>query len=68
MVDGVLASCYASFDHDLAHALMAPLRWLPEVTERIFGVDRDSAGYVNIAKQLGRYILPYDQLYRATNF
>ena len=24
VVDGVLASCYASFDHDLAHIAMVP--------------------------------------------
>ena len=26
VVDGVLASCYASFDHDLAHITMAPIQ------------------------------------------
>ena len=25
VVDGVLASCYASFDHDLAHFVMTPM-------------------------------------------
>ena len=29
IVDGVLASCYASFDHDLAHIAMAPMQWIP---------------------------------------
>ena len=33
VVDGVLASCYASFDHDWAHALTTPLRWLPGLFE-----------------------------------
>lgn len=33
VVDGVLASCYASFDHDWAHTLTAPLRWAPALFE-----------------------------------
>ena len=38
MVDGVLASCYASTpDHDLAHIAMTPLRWFPGLTRFIFG-------------------------------
>ena len=32
MVDGVLASCYASFDHDLAHFGMRPLQWFSEIS------------------------------------
>ena len=27
VVDGVLASCYASFDHDLVHLVTSPMRW-----------------------------------------
>ena len=37
MVDGVLASCYSSLDHDLLHAAMTPLQWFPEVTNWTFG-------------------------------
>ena len=33
IVDGVLASCYAGFDHDLAHFLMSPMQPLSEVLE-----------------------------------
>ena len=29
IVDGVHASCYGSFNHDLAHMAMVPLRWFP---------------------------------------
>ena len=36
MVDGILASCYASFDHDLAHIAMTPIQWFPEIIEGIF--------------------------------
>ena len=37
MVDGVLASCYSSLDHDLHHVVMTPLQWFPEVTKWTFG-------------------------------
>ena len=37
IVDGVLASCYAGFDHDLAHFLMSPMQHLSEVFEWTFG-------------------------------
>ena len=36
IVDGVLASCYAYTNHDLAHIGMTPIQWFPEVTEWIF--------------------------------
>ena len=42
VVDGVLASCYASFDHDWAHALTAPIRWFPALFEA--AEDRDADG------------------------
>ena len=58
VVDGVLASCYASFDHDLAHIVMEPIQWFPEIIEWIFGKDNGSSDYADIAKYLGRMILP----------
>ena len=55
MVDGVLASCYASFpDHDMAHFTMAPMRWFPELMHWIFGEDNDSPVYVKIKEYIGR--------------
>ena len=62
VVDGVLASCYASFDHDLAHITMAPIQWFPEIIENIFGKEKSSLAYVSIIKELGRWLLPYGQL------
>ena len=64
MVDGVLASCYASFDHNLAHITMAPTQWCPEVIEGILGKEKGSLAYVNIAKELGRWLLPYEQIFK----
>ena len=60
VVDGVLASCYASTDHDVAHFAMAPMRWFPEMTEWIFGDDKFGPCYVNLAKDL-RTLLPHVQ-------
>ena len=54
VVDGVLASCYASFDHDVANIAMTPMQWYPEILELIFGVKNGSPGYVDLAKKLGR--------------
>ena len=57
VVDGVLASCYASFDHNFAHLAMIPMQWYPEFTEWIFGVNNGSPEYVNIVKGFGRLLL-----------
>ena len=48
MVEGVLASCYASADHDLLHFVMTPFRWFPEITEWILGEDNGLQVYVKI--------------------
>ena len=54
VVDGILASCFASFFHNLAHLGMTPLRWFPDIVDSIFG---EKHVYVNIAKNLGRLLL-----------
>ena len=54
MVDGVLASCYANFDHDLAHFTMTPMQWFPEIMEWIFGEDTRYPVLIDMATQLGR--------------
>ena len=58
VVDGILASCYASFDHDLAHIAMSVIQWYPEMTAWIFGVNNGTPEYVSIAKDIGRWVLP----------
>ena len=63
VVGGVLASCYASFDHDLAHLTMIPMQWYPELTQWIFGVNNGSPEYVEITKEFGRWVLPSPLLY-----
>ena len=62
MVDGVLASCYASTDHDLNHVVMTPLQWFPEIMELIFGEQNGFPGFVNIVKDLGRLVVPFSSL------
>ena len=37
MADGVLTSCYASYNNDLAHIPMVPAQWFPDIVEQIFG-------------------------------
>ena len=54
IIDGILASCYASFDHNLAHLGMTPMHWFPDIVDSTFG---EHHGYVNIAKNLGRLLL-----------
>ena len=54
VIDGVLASCYASFDHDLSHFATAPIQWFPKMIEWIFGDENGVSNFVQIAKYLGR--------------
>ena len=68
VVDGVLASCYASFDHDLANIAMTPMQWYPELFEWLFGVENGSPGYVDLVKELGRSVLPAGSVFSNKNF
>ena len=63
VVDGVLASCYASFDHDLAHFAMTPVKWYPGLMQWIFAEDNGVQGFLSMAKILGRYVMPDKYLY-----
>ena len=53
VVDGVLASCYASGDHDFEHIMTAPVQWFPKIIEWIFGNDGERPSYINMADDLG---------------
>ena len=57
MVDGVLASCYAGFGHDLAHFTMSPIQYFSEVLEWIFGNESGYPVYVSTTGVIGRFIL-----------
>ena len=63
IVDGVLASCYASTDHDLAYFAMTPIKWFPEIIEWIFGNENGLQGYVKIVKEFGGWVQPFGFIY-----
>ena len=60
----MLTSCYADFDHNLAHMMVTPMEKFAEVMEWIFGNDLGFSVYVGTARQLGQLILPYGQDWR----
>ena len=59
VVDRVLASCYASAHHDLAHIIMTPIRWIPIITKVIFGDDTASHAYAKVIEDVGRLVAPF---------
>ena len=61
VVDGFVASCYASVDHDLAHTSTFLMRWLPSIVEWILGKDKEIPAYVKIAAAIGEWVLPFPQ-------
>ena len=64
MVDGVLTSCYGSFDHDLAHITMMPMQWFRQIIKWIFGDDNENSVYVKIDQLFGEFTLPNSQFYK----
>ena len=58
IVDGIVASCYAFSDHDLAHIGMTPFQLFPEIIGWMFGGDKEFSLYVNIVKDIGGLVLP----------
>ena len=59
MVDGVLASCYAFSDHDLAQIGTTPIRYFPEIIEWIFGDDHNRwQVYASVAEDLRNWVFP----------
>ena len=60
-VDGVLASCYADYDHNLSHIAMTPMGWLPKIMEWIFGNDRQ---FQNIFTKMAEDFAEFCQLSR----
>ena len=61
VVDRVLASCYASIHHDIAHCGMIPIRWFPGLVSQIFGEQKEYSVYVKIAEDFGKIVLPFTQ-------
>ena len=69
LVNGVLASCYASVDHELAHIGMTGMQWFPQIANWIFGKE-DTGSQISVSgivKLLGKLIFP-DGLFGASDF
>ena len=62
VVDGILASCYASLNHDLSHISFKPMRWFPNIFQKIFGEDDGSPAFMKTAKEIKKRLTPYQQL------
>ena len=60
MVNGMLASCYAFSDHDLAHLMLAPMQRYSDIMGWIFGIEKESPGYISILTDLGGLLLPFN--------
>ena len=58
VVDGVLASCYPSAFHDLAHIAMTPAQWFPNVMEWVFGESNGFSVFVAIIEHVAKWVLP----------
>ena len=58
IVNGILASCYAFGNHDLAHVGVTPIRWFPEMMELIIGEDNGFSLYAKTAEDLTKWMLP----------
>ena len=63
MVDNILASCYASVDHEWAHISMMPTRWFPEIVQWIFGGDEGFVTFAKTTKELSKSGLPHELLW-----
>ena len=63
LVDGVLTSCYADFDHDVAHLAMTPMQWFPEKITWVFGDGTGFTTFVKIARELGMMMLPHGKYF-----
>ena len=67
VVDRVLASCYASFNHDLAHIAMKPIQWYPDIVEWVFGMHNKHPSYVSIVKEFGKWVMPDKLIFGKNN-
>ena len=62
LVDGVLASCYSSIDHDLAHIGMTPMRWITEITDVISSKEKGISVYMGVLEALGMWVFSSEHL------
>ena len=60
MIDGVLASCYTSADHDLVHLAMTPIQWYPGIVQWIFGEDDGFSTFAKMTKETFKSLMTVD--------
>ena len=63
IVDGVLASCYASVNHDVIHLAMKPMQWFPDIIQWVFGEDGRFSAFAKTAEYLKASMLSYEQVF-----
>ena len=63
VVDEVLASCYASSDHDLVHSATILVRYFPEWTTWIFGEENGFSTQIEIMQNFHKWYMPNNHLY-----
>ena len=68
MVDGIMASCYASANHDLAHFSMMPVKLFPNTINWIFDDKNGFPFPIKIMEEVAKWLLPYGQLFETTKF
>ena len=70
VVDGILASCYASTDHDTAHFVRSSLQWIPGLLEWMFDKETGSSNdlYISISKGFSNWVLPMSTHMESTSF
>ena len=68
IVDGVLASCYPSADHDVAHFGMTPMRWFPGMAGWMLGVHDGTQVYAKTCEQIAQWMFPQGFLYDQSHF
>ena len=63
VVDRILASCYPSTHHDLAHFAMTPIRYFPQLIMSTFYEENGFSSFVKIMKDVGKWVFPDYQLF-----
>ena len=59
VVNGVLASCYASIEHDMAHLILKPMHFFPGMIKWIFAEDNGFSIMLKfVLNHMGRLMLP----------
>ena len=63
IVDGVLASCYPSVEHDVAHFAVTPMRWFPGIADWVLGTQDGVPVYVKTCEHIAQWMFPHGLLY-----